>query len=498
MGYRRSVADFRRQVVVGVGWTAAQKWTLRLAGFVTFVVLSRLLQPSEIGLVTLAFAVTGIAGIVADLGVSTYVVQAEEMGSRESSSAFWMGVGLSSGIALLVVVLAAPIASLLGEPQLEPVLRALCLNLVVMGLSVTPVSLLVRDMRFKALAVREIASGLVSAVVGITLAVLGAGVWALVAQSLTQSVVALVLVWSMVRWRPLLRIARADVVAMTRFGTPLLGAELIRGVRDRLEQFLLGSLAGVSVLGYWAVATRLLAVVTEVTVSVLDLVALPVFVRARAEEGRFSRTFEQATTISALLLTPVLAALAVLSPLLIPLLFGPAWEPAVVPAQILCGAYALGSLAYFNRAAFLARGRSDIELVLTVVGLVTHLLVVVLLGPRGLVPLAVGMVVESFVILLLGAVVLRTTLGIRWWVYGRGLVVLAVSASTGLVMALVTSWADALPPWADVLLTASVGVGVYVALLLLVQRDLVVTLLADLRNVVGRRGVPPGSTEPSK
>ena len=117
------MAQFRTAVAVGVGWTAAQKWLVRISGVLTFVVLSRLLGPADIGLVALALAFLGVLGVVADLGAATFLVQTRSWDERTRNTTFWMTLGLSLAATALVVVLAAPLASLLGEPGSDPCSR---------------------------------------------------------------------------------------------------------------------------------------------------------------------------------------------------------------------------------------------------------------------------------------------------------------------------------------------------------------------------------------
>ncbi|MGZ4568258.1 MAG: lipopolysaccharide biosynthesis protein [Blastococcus sp.] len=406
------MADLRTAVASGVGWTAAQKWLVRISGVLTFVVLSRLLSPADIGLVALALAFLGVLGVVADLGAATFLVQTRSWDEETRSTTFWTTLALSLVATGGVLALAGPLAALLGEPGLAPVFRALAPILAVNAASGVPSAILQRELRFRELALREMTSALVAAVVGVALALTGTGVWALVAQSGAQALVATVLVWRMSAWRPTRQVSRTAFTELRRFGGPVLAINILQSVRDRLEQFLLGALVGVSALGYWTVAVRLLALLVDVSVAVLDSVLLPVFVAARDSADRFRRAFEAAQASTQLLLVPALALLAVTSPVLLPWAFGPHWGPAIAPAQVLCLAYGVAGLAYFNRAALLSHGRSGVELLLTATSLAIHLVLVVVVAPFGLTALAWAFTGEAVVTVLLGAGVLRATLDI--------------------------------------------------------------------------------------
>ena len=480
------MAELRTAVASGVGWTAAQKWVVRLAGVVTFVALTRLLGPADIGLVTLALAFVGVLGVVADLGTTTFLVQTRTWDEATRSTAFWTTTVLSVAATALVVALAVPIAALLGQPRLALVMMALAPTLVGTALSAVPMAVLQRELRFRELALREMVAGLVSAVIGVGLAAAGAGVWALVGQSLTQAAVGTALVWRMSDWRPTRQVSRASLRELRRFGGPTLAVNLMLAVRDRLEQFLLGLLLGVTALGYWSVAVRLLALLVDVSASVLDSVALPMFAATRDDPPRFRRAFEQALASAQVLLVPVLAVLAVASPALLPWAFGAHWTPAVGPAQALCVAYGIAGLGYFNRAALLSHGRAGVECVNSGVALLLHLAVVVVVAPHGLTALAWAFSAEAVVVVALGAVLLRRTVGVGFAAVRRGAVVvgsgIAVTAA-----ALACVHAVGLGPVPGALLGAVIALAGVAAATWLTNATLLRRLAGDVDQLVRRR-----------
>ena len=182
---------------------------------------------------------------------------------------------------------------------------------------------------------------------------------------------------------------------------------------------------------------------------------------------------------------PALALLAVASPVLLPWLFGPQWDASIPPAQVLCLAYGIAGLAYFNRAALLSHGRSGVELALTAASLAVHLALVVLVAPLGLTALAWAFTGEAVVTVLLGAVALRGTLGIGPATLARastvvGCGLLAVAAALGAMRFL------ALGPVAGVLAGAATTVAVLAAGLWLTNAPLL-RQLADDAGRLGRR-----------
>jgi O-antigen/teichoic acid export membrane protein len=212
-----------------------------------------------------------------------------------------------------------------------------------------------------------------------------------------------------------------------------------------------------------------------------------VFAAARTSADRFRRAFEYALSATQVLLVPALALLAVVSPVVIPWAFGPQWGASIPPAQVLCLAYGIAGLAWFNRAALLSHGRPGVELGLTATALVVHLGLVVAVAPLGLTALAWAFVAEAVVTVLLGTVVLRQTLDLGAATLARavrvvGSGVLAVAAALGAMQVL------ALGPVPGVLVGGAVTVAVLAAGVRLTNGALLHQLADDARRLVGRRG----------
>lgn len=404
------MSGLRARAIRGVAWTAAQRWTVRAAGLITFVVLSRLLTPGDVGLVALALAVTGAVAALVDLGLSDYLVRSDDEDATTTSTVFWLQAGLSVIIAAIVVVLAEPLAALLGQSRLTPVLQVSAALLPVYACAVVPTALLHRGMRFQSLAVRDIAATLAGAVAGITAAVMGAGVWALVLQSAVHAVTTLATVLLATRWRPSLAFSTGAVRRARRFVGAMTGVQILQALRDRADHFVIGALLGTEALGLWLVAARLVGIVTEMSASTLETVALPVFSRVQGDALAFRRVHSIAASYTALLLVPALLVLGFLSPALVPTLFGPQWEQAVVLAQILCLSYAIFGLTYLNRPSLIAHGRVGVEFALTATGAGLHVALVTVAAASGLRTVAWAMVVEAVLLVLVGSAALRRAL----------------------------------------------------------------------------------------
>jgi O-antigen/teichoic acid export membrane protein len=358
--------SLRARAASGVLWTVAQKWGVRVSSLVTLAVLARLVEPHEFGVVAMAMVYIALLNLLADFGFASYVVQATDPDQRLLSTAFWFSAGASVLLAALMTALAPLVAALVHTPELTPVLQVLALAVVVNGCVGTPSALLKRRLAFRTLALRPMVAALVSQAVAVALAFLGAGVWALVAQTLVFSVIGGAVIWAGANWRPSLMFSTADARQIASYGSHVVGMDITGNLRGWGETALIGGILGTSALGYWAVATRLVAVAVDVSATTIVTVATPVFARLKEERERLAAAYLRASSLSLAVVGPALLLLAVTAPVIIPLVFGSQWGPSIVVAQIIpCGTVFL-FLAMLDRGLLLATGRPAAALAFTV------------------------------------------------------------------------------------------------------------------------------------
>ena len=151
-----------------------------MVGFLIFIVLARLLDLQAFGLVGWASVFIGFFQVFVNAGLAQAIVQREEIEPEHLDTAFWTNLAISVGLLALIVACAGPVASLLDEPELAPVLSWLTLGLVASALSAVPIAILQRRLEFKALALRVLVGNLAGGVIGIAFALGGVrdtGAW---------------------------------------------------------------------------------------------------------------------------------------------------------------------------------------------------------------------------------------------------------------------------------------------------------------------------------
>ncbi|MGH8892449.1 MAG: oligosaccharide flippase family protein, partial [Actinomycetes bacterium] len=238
-------------MINGTLWTLVQRWGVRLTTLIVFVVLGRLLDPTDFGVVALAGVFVGVLNVFSDFGLSTYLVQAPSIDQRTKSTVFWCGLIFSVVVAAALVAASAWISALFQAPDMRVVLMALAASIVITAFSTTQTALLKRALNFRTIALRSLVATLTAAVVAIGLALAGQGVWALVAQSLVFNATSAVVLWTATGWRPDLIFDRGAARHALRYGGSVLGVQLVSQVRHRADALVIGLILGTTALGYW-------------------------------------------------------------------------------------------------------------------------------------------------------------------------------------------------------------------------------------------------------
>ncbi|WP_323100913.1 lipopolysaccharide biosynthesis protein [Intrasporangium sp. YIM S08009] len=344
-------------VASGVLWMAAQKWVARLTGFVTLVVLTRAVSPQGFGVVAAAMAVIPMVYLLADMGFSTYLLQADEIDPRSLSTAFWSSVAAGAVLCFGLLAGAPLVAMMFRTPELTPVLRMLVLAIVPTVLGAVPLALLKRAMAFRVVAIQAAVAAMLAQVVAIAMALLGAGVWALVAQVVvTQWVIAL-MSWRSTRWVPSMTLSPSLFREMSVFGLRVSSVDLAATGRMWAESWIITVTLGPTALGLLNVGQRLVGVALDLSAAPLIPVSTVVFARLRESAGALRVKYLKALGVAYAVVSPLMILIVVTAPLSVPLLFGEQWTASVQPTQALAVAGIITLGAMLDQGLFYGLGR---------------------------------------------------------------------------------------------------------------------------------------------
>jgi PST family polysaccharide transporter len=311
----------------------ALKWAFlmnsgrRVTATVFTFLLAALLGPHAFGIVAMALIYVAFARMLNEQGFTTAIIQREDLEPEHLDSAFWLNLVWCTFLAALLALSSGWWADVNDAPQLEPVVLVLSSVLLLEGLSIVPQAVMERAMEFKKLAVRMNVAILLGGLVGVPLALAGAGVWALVAQQLVGDVVLCALLWAMSGWRPRLRFSRRHARDLLGFSFGVFAANVAGFVNRRADALLLGLFFGPAAVGLYRLADRIVDVVLDVTMRPVAVVSLPVLSRLQAEPERLRAAVTTCLRTTLIATVPVMALVFATSDELMAAL-GSDWVPA--------------------------------------------------------------------------------------------------------------------------------------------------------------------------
>jgi len=320
----------------GISWNlvgAAVTNTLRL---VTVVVLGRVLDSRDFGVVAAALSVTVLLQNVRDLGLGPALVQRAALDRAHVATAFAVSLYLGLGIAALIVLAAPLIGALYHIEESVDILRALgVIFFALRGVSAVSIVLCQRAMDFRTIALVDAGTYTAGTVVAMACALRGAGPWSLVAGYLTEEALAAALYLYLRPPAASLRIGRAALRDLLGFGAGQTVIQLAGILATYGDNFVVGRTFGPAALGYYTRAYDLIKLPSAVFGNVVGNVLFPAFSRLQGDKARLASGFRRVIMVNALVLLPASAALIAVAPEAIRVVMGERWDAAVLPFRIL-------------------------------------------------------------------------------------------------------------------------------------------------------------------
>ncbi|HTQ59126.1 MAG TPA: lipopolysaccharide biosynthesis protein [Candidatus Solibacter sp.] len=300
-------------------------YTLRIG---SLMVMARLLNPRDFGLVGMVTAFTGVLSLFRDFGLSAATVQRVDVTEHQMSTLFWVNILVGALLSTLAAAIAPFAVSFYHEPHLFWVTIAVGTTFLLNAAGVQHSALLQRQMRFTALATIDVLGWLGYTMVGITLALKGFGYWALVGATIAAPIVVTLCMWLTTRWIPGRPRRGIGLHSMMRFGGGLTLTGLIVYVAYNFEKVLLGRFWGADAVGLYGRAYQLSTMPTDNLNAAVGEVAFSALSRVRNDPPRFKSYFLKAYSLVLALTIPITIAVALFSPELIAVVLGPKWSEA--------------------------------------------------------------------------------------------------------------------------------------------------------------------------
>ena len=301
----------------------------------SMMVLARLLSPRDFGLVGMATAVTGFLILFQDFGLSAAAVQSPSISRVQSSTLFWINLAIGGFLALFCAAMAPLLANFYHEPRVKWLTILIASGFLFTGATAQHRALLSRNMRITALAISDICATVLSVALGISMAALGMGYWALAGMAICPSVVSFISAWALAGWIPGLPRRGAKVSSMLKYGGLLMADSALMYIAYNADKVLLGRFWGAPALGFYGRAYSLVNIPTANLNTAVSAVAFPALSRLQNQPERFRRYFLKCYTLFLTLTTPITVACGFFGEDIIRVFLGPKWMDAVPVFRLL-------------------------------------------------------------------------------------------------------------------------------------------------------------------
>ena len=395
--------DKKQSVITNFIWRLMERGGTYVMNFVVSIILARLLEPSLYGSIALVTAITAILQVFVDSGMANSLIQKKDTDDLDYSSVFYFNLVFCLVLYAGLFAAAPMIGRLYHDMSLVPVVRVLGLTIVVSGVKNVQQAYVAKTMQFRRFFFATLGGTVFSAIVGITLAFLGKGVWALVFQQLLNVTVNTAILWLTVGWRPKPIFSWQRLGRLISYGWKLLVSQLLDTAYLKLYQFIIGLRYSTADLAYYNKGDQFPNLIMENTNASLDSVLLPVLSSEQDDPARVREMTSRAIRVSTYVLMPLMAGLAVCAEPLIRFLLTDKWLPCVPYMQIFCLYYAFWPLHTANLNAIKATGHSGIFLYLEIIKKVLETAVLLITMRYSVMAITLGLLFSGFASVIINA-----------------------------------------------------------------------------------------------
>ena len=393
-----SQASLGQSAVKGVFWIGGGRVIRQIVAIGTSIALARLLAPGDFGVFGMIFFAMELAQVFTDFGFGTAIVQRRVTDSVILSTSFWMNMGISILVGVVLIASGPFLAHFFEQPILTSLAYACALNVVVACAMVVPQALLTQRLEFRAQTQAQIVGSFAGAVVAVAAALAGAGVWALPIQPIAGTFVTLMLTFRAAHWVPRWRFSYSSIRDMMGFGAHLLGSSVIDAFGRSLHNIILGKTLGAAPLGIYNMAHGVTYFPIYQVSAVVVKVLFPTLVNLNNEPLRFQSAYLRIVGAIALVTFPCMAGLYAVADDFVAVVFGSQWAGMVPVLKIIAWVVMVQSVATTATTVLLSKGDARILFRLSIVSTIL-LGVSLLIGSRwGLLGTAYGYAFANMII----------------------------------------------------------------------------------------------------
>ena len=377
-------------------WKSGERIMVQGIGLLVQIILARLLMPEDFASLAIITAIVNYLGIFVQCGLSAAVVQKKDLSEIDVSTLTTLSLLVALILYVGLFLMAPVINSLYNMEELVWPIIVMGIALFLYSFNSIQSGLLQRKMMFQTMFVRSLLATPISAVIGITMAYLGCGVWALICYVLSNILAIVIFMNMLPEIRLKLGFSKQSAKALYSFSLKILGTNLVSAGGDTIRTMTIGKVYKLATLAYYDRAYTYSGLVTQVVNTSISSVLLPVFSRSQDDKSHIKEMARRSVSMSAFVMIPVLLLVALVSKPLILIVLTDKWLPCAPFLSLFCLLRIPGIITSVDKQVYLSLWKSQIGLYYEMILLAINLLSLVLMIPYGVFAIAIGYVVVEF------------------------------------------------------------------------------------------------------
>lgn len=381
----------------GLFWTFMERIGAQGVSFVLSLVLARILLPEDYGAIAIVQIFITFANVIATTGLSAAIIQKKNLTKEEDASGFVLNM-IFSIVTYIIIFLTAPfIAKIYNLPIISSILRVLGLRIPICAFNSMQRAYVSRNLLFKKFFYSTLGGTVVSAFVGIILALLGFGAWALVFQYLTNNIIDTIILLITVDWRPSLKCTLSSMKSLLSFGWKVLAGALLSEVYLELRSFVIGLKYSATDLAYYKRGQQFPALFLTNITSALGSVMFPSLAKQQDNKDKIKEQVRKSIISCMFLMLPLMFGMAAVAKPLVEIILTSKWSKCIPYLIIYCLSYSILPIQTLSEQAYKGMGLGGVLLKTQILSKIIGIIFILITLPFGVFYIAVGMLISTII-----------------------------------------------------------------------------------------------------
>lgn len=400
------MSNKENKISLSLIWKTLENLITASVGFVIQIVLARLLFPSDYGVVAITLVFINIANVFVTSGFAAAVVQRKVVTDTELSSVHYFSVLISIILYLIIGFFSKYISEYFGISSLRLVLLIQSISLIISGINSVYNSLLTRNLDFKKSFYFKLLAVFAQGIVGITLAILNFGVWALIISNLVNQIIITFSLRVYIKWRPSFRLSFKEILPYFKYSKNILMINLINIFYNDIKMLIIGKLFSDEQLGFVSKGEQIPTLIMVNTDGAINHVMFPIFSKKQDDLDQIVQIYRKAINISIFITYPMMIGLFVLARPIVAVLLTEKWLPSTIYMQFAAILCLLWPFSLRNQALN-GIGRSNTNLIIDMVFKLTTILFMLVSAKFGINAIILANMIGTFIATVAGLFVMR-------------------------------------------------------------------------------------------